>query len=57
MKQVLLKVGSFVGLGLVLVPSILVFLQRMDLAQSKSLMGIGTLMWFLFSVGWINKGR
>jgi len=57
MSKILLKIISFAGLLLTLIPSFLVFSGRMDLNSNKLLMLIGTLLWFIFSPFWINKSK
>lgn len=42
----LLRIISWVGLGLTLVPALLVFAAQIDLATHKWLMLLGLLLWF-----------
>lgn len=44
--QILIKLLSITGLALTLIPAFLVFAQALDLATSKNLMLIGTILWF-----------
>jgi uncharacterized membrane protein len=44
--KILIKILSIAGLVLTLVPAFLVFSQELDLATSKNLMLIGTILWF-----------
>ena len=52
-----LKIFSFIGLTLTLAPSILVFFGIIELEFNKTLMLVGTLLWFSASPLWINKRR
>jgi hypothetical protein len=51
----ILKIISYIGLGLTLIPSFLVFTGNTTLDFSKNLMLIGTILWFLFAPIWMNK--
>ena len=53
----ILKIFSFIGLGLTIVPSVLVLTGNMDIETNKSLMMIGTLLWFGTVVFWMNKKK
>lgn len=53
--QLLLKYISFTGLILTIVPSILVFLNIIEIESHKQLMILGTILWFCTSPLWINK--
>lgn len=55
--MIVLRTVSFLGLALTLVPSILVFLNVVQLEDYKTLMLIGTLLWFLTAPFWINKSK
>ncbi|MBN1780534.1 hypothetical protein JW948_05360 [bacterium] len=57
MLKSLLKVVSYAGLFLTLIPSILVFADRVDLNTNKSFMLLGTVLWFGSSPFWMNKGK
>ncbi|KEO75699.1 hypothetical protein [Anditalea andensis] len=50
-----LKIFSFVGLGLTLVPSFLVFQGFIEPGLSKTLMLVGTIIWFATAPQWLNK--
>ena len=45
MKNILI-IGAYLGLGLTLIPSLLVWSEAVDLTMNKTLMLIGTLVWF-----------
>lgn len=51
----ILKILSFIGLGLTLIPSFLVFQGMMAPSFSKTLMLVGTIMWFVTAPPWLNK--
>jgi len=52
MKQ-LLKAGSMVGLGLTIVPALLVFAGRLTWHTHAVLMAVGTLLWFATAPFWM----
>ncbi|HLW20276.1 MAG TPA: hypothetical protein VKX33_08135 [Cyclobacteriaceae bacterium] len=54
MKNLIIII-SIVGLLLTLVPSFLVFLGLITLETGKTLMLIGTLVWFITAPSWMNK--
>jgi Na+/H+ antiporter NhaA len=45
------------GLCMMLVPAILMYLDRMDPVQMKNYMLIGTLLWFSGAIPWLGKKR
>lgn len=51
----ILKLVSFIGLLLTVVPSFLVFSELIELSFHKTLMLIGTLLWFFTAPFWMNK--
>lgn len=51
--KMLLKLGSFVGLGLTVVPAFLVFAGRLTWNTHAVLMGIGALLWFVTAPFWM----
>lgn len=53
--KILLKTGSFLGLALTLVPSLIFFTGDLELSQMKGYMGIGMALWFVTAPFWINK--
>ena len=55
--QTLLKLISYIGLILTVVPSFLVFSGVIELSFHKSLMFAGMLMWFLTAPFWMNKNE
>ena len=57
MSKTLLKIISFVGLLLTLIPSLLVFLNGIELETNKYLMLVGTFLWFGSSPFWMNKSK
>jgi len=50
----LLKIISFIALAVTLVPSFLVFKGIITPELSKSLMLIGTIVWFVSASFWMN---
>lgn len=57
MKNLIIKILSFIGLGLNIVPAILVFAAEMDPETCKQLMLFGTILWFGTAPSWMNKGE
>lgn len=55
MKKKLLMILSFAGLTMTIVPSFLVFFQKMPLDQNKMLMALGTVIWFVTAPLWMKK--
>ena len=51
----LLKLLSFIGLGLSVIPSFMVFYNQLDLVTYKQLMLVGTVLWLVTAPWWINK--
>ena len=51
--KTLFKLGSFVGLGLTVVPAFLVFAGRLEWNTHAVLMGIGALLWFVTAPFWM----
>lgn len=54
--KALLKVLSFAGLALTVVPSILVFNQSISWNMHANLMIVGTLLWFITAPLWMKEG-
>ena len=52
-----LKVISFIGLSLNIVPAVMVFNGMLQMEEYKLLMLIGTIMWFATAPFWINKNE
>jgi hypothetical protein len=52
-----LKLLSLLGLVLTVVPSVLVFLGVITLDVNKTVMLLGTLLWFLTAPFWMHKKR
>ncbi len=50
----LLRILSYVGLLLTVIPSILVFAGSISLELHKQLMTVGMLLWFLTAPFWMN---
>ncbi len=46
---------SFLGLGLTIIPSILVLMGILDMNMNKNLMFLGTVLWFGSVIFWMNK--
>lgn len=57
MSKIILKIVSFAGLGLTLIPALIVFSNGLDLDSSKNLMLLGTILWFGTSPFWMNKSK
>jgi len=53
----LIKLISYFGLALTIIPAFLVFNGKITLEFSKWLMLIGTIVWFLSAPTWMNKNE
>lgn len=53
----LFKILSFIALAMTLAPSFLVFQGIIEPRLSKTLMFIGTLLWFFTAPRWMNKSQ
>ncbi|SHG57033.1 hypothetical protein SAMN05443144_1359 [Fodinibius roseus] len=53
--NILLKIVSFFGLGLTVVPSILVFWQSLSMEDHKFYMIFGMILWFATSPFWMKE--
>jgi EamA domain-containing membrane protein RarD len=53
----LIKLISYIGLGLSIIPAILVFQESITADTCKTLMTIGTIMWFTTAPSWMNKAE
>ena len=51
----MLKIGSLVGLMMTILPPVLFFLGKMEMASMKLWMGIGMVIWMVTAPFWINK--
>ncbi|HEX5167751.1 MAG TPA: hypothetical protein VFW11_01155 [Cyclobacteriaceae bacterium] len=55
MNTSMLKVLSFIGLALTIIPAFLVFFQKMSLSQNKMFMAVGTAIWFVTAPFWMKR--
>lgn len=55
--KLLIKFISYVGLGLTLIPSFLVFTGSISLDSAKMFMFVGTIIWFVSAPSWMNKAE
>jgi hypothetical protein len=53
--KILLILISCIGLAMSILPSVLVFLDKMDMQTNTTLMAIGMVLWFGTSPFWINS--
>lgn len=53
--KTILKILSLLGLGLTLVPSLLVFYRVIDKPLHFVLMGIGVVLWFVSAPFWMKN--
>ncbi|WP_339923854.1 hypothetical protein [uncultured Cyclobacterium sp.] len=53
--KLILKIISFIGLGLSIIPAILVFGEHIDPSTCKLLMFLGTILWFATAPSWMIK--
>lgn len=51
----LLKIGSFIGLGLTVIPSFFVFSGALAWDTHAALMAAGALLWFVTAPFWLYK--
>lgn len=55
--KTLIKILSYLGLALTIIPSILVFMEKIEMGTNKNLMAIGMLLWFVTAPFWMNKNE
>lgn len=55
--KMLMPVIAILGLGLTVVPSMMVFSGTMELELHKKLMTVGTILWFIAAPLWFKKGK
>ena len=55
--RTLLRLISFVGLGLTVVPSFLMFAGRIAWGTHAALMLVGTVLWFASAPFWMLKAK
>lgn len=55
--KLLIKIISYLSLGLTLFPSFLVFTGSISLDSSKMLSFAGTVIWFVSAPSWMNKAK
>ena len=55
--KLVLKIISYIGIGLTIIPSILFLMHKIELSQLKLYMLIGVFVWFGSAVFWVGKGR
>ena len=53
--KLILKIVSLVGLIVTILPAFLVFVDIITLSNSKVLMMVGTILWFVSAPFWMNK--
>lgn len=56
-SKLLLKVISFAGLILTIAPSFFVFNNNISLGLGKTLMLVGTIVWFIIAPLWMNRRK
>lgn len=55
--KTLLKLGSYIGLGLTVVPAVLVFMGKLTWHTHAVLMAVGALLWFLTAPFWMVEKK
>jgi hypothetical protein len=55
--KLLIKFISYIGLGLTIIPSFLVFMGSISLDSSKMFMFVGTIIWFVSAPSWVNEAE
>jgi len=53
--RTLLKIISYIGLILTVIPSILYFMEKISQETSNDLMTLGMILWFVSAPFWINS--
>jgi hypothetical protein len=53
--KTILKILSFAGLLLTLVPSLMVFAGTIEITHHKTLMLLGTFLWFTTAPFWLGR--
>ena len=53
--KILLIIISYIGLALSIIPSVLVFLGKIDMQTNTTLMAGGMVLWFGTAPFWINS--
>lgn len=56
MKNVL-KIGSYLGLILTIIPPLLFFYGKLELKTMNLLLGIGMILWMITAPFWINEAK
>jgi len=56
MRKILIII-SFIGLGLTIIPSIMVLTGEVSIDQNKFMMLTGTILWFSTVAFWMNKKK
>ncbi|MEQ8707184.1 MAG: hypothetical protein RIC19_24845 [Phaeodactylibacter sp.] len=57
MKHILIPIVAIAGLGLTLVPALLVFSNQMEASLQKQLMALGMVLWFVAGPLWMRTRR
>ncbi len=53
--KTILMILSYIGLGLTIIPSVLVLTGSLSMEMNKTLMMAGTILWFATVPFWMNK--
>ena len=53
--KLIVKIVSFIGLGLSIIPAVLVFGEQLDPSTCKQLMFLGTVIWFVTAPTWMIR--
>ena len=57
MKNILIPILAIAGLGLTLIPALLVFTNQMEAPLQKQLMALGMVLWFTAGTVWMRGRR
>lgn len=57
MKNILIPIIAVAGLGLTLIPALLVFANQMEAPLQKQLMALGMVLWFTAGSVWMRGRR
>lgn len=53
--KIIYQIISGIGLALTIIPSILVFAGQLDFQTNKTLILVGTFLWFLSAPFWVGE--
>lgn len=57
MMRIIYRLLAAAGLALVLIPSLLHYLDKMDQGQMNNLIFLGTVFWFAGAIPWLGRKK